>query len=451
MSHYSTTLRPTSEVITVFVRVWKKWGVPNEEIDVNLDAIGLFGPSPAPVHGPGPVYGGPGYGPQHPSPGIGGPVVSPPGYAPAQPEPATQVCGGPNLVHNGDFESGFGPMGQGEVGRGWTAFTNGGAIHAGFRAEDWSQVISDGAYGQAIELSSRGLYPTDADRYAGIAQRIGGLRPGATYELTLRGLVRGTAGSHDAYRFEGQWGFTEGYQDDWRHVKNWERLDLGPIYPLDQPVSMGLYRVRFTAPAASIVLFVRGWKKWAVTNEEMILNVDGISLHACGGVGGPVHPIHPPVAPPIYPGPSAPHPIVPSKPVPVHPEHPAVCTYTVRAGDTLAAIALRVHVSTQDLVRVNRIQNPNLIYVGQVLTLPSCGPVLQPPMGPGPQPGDGHKPQQPGKPEQPGTGVRTYTVRAGDTLSGIAVRFGVSQQQLATVNGIRNPNHIYIGQVLRIP
>lgn len=44
----------------------------------------------------------------------------------------------------------------------------------------------------------------------------------------------------------------------------------------------------------------------------------------------------------------------------------------------------------------------------------------------------------------------TYTVRAGDTLSSIANKFGTSYQTLASLNGIANPNLIYVGQVLRV-
>lgn len=44
----------------------------------------------------------------------------------------------------------------------------------------------------------------------------------------------------------------------------------------------------------------------------------------------------------------------------------------------------------------------------------------------------------------------TYTVRAGDTLSSIASKFGTSYQALANLNGISNPNLIYAGQVLRV-
>lgn len=44
----------------------------------------------------------------------------------------------------------------------------------------------------------------------------------------------------------------------------------------------------------------------------------------------------------------------------------------------------------------------------------------------------------------------TYTVRSGETLSSIAAKFGTSYQTLASLNGISNPNLIYVGQVLRV-
>ena len=46
---------------------------------------------------------------------------------------------------------------------------------------------------------------------------------------------------------------------------------------------------------------------------------------------------------------------------------------------------------------------------------------------------------------------RTYTVKAGDTLSGIAAKYGTSYQVLAQINGIANPNVIYAGQTIKLP
>ncbi|MBT0910835.1 LysM peptidoglycan-binding domain-containing protein [Streptococcus lutetiensis] len=44
----------------------------------------------------------------------------------------------------------------------------------------------------------------------------------------------------------------------------------------------------------------------------------------------------------------------------------------------------------------------------------------------------------------------TYTVQSGDTLSSIAAKFGTNYQALASLNGISNPNLIYVGQALRV-
>jgi len=50
-------------------------------------------------------------------------------------------------------------------------------------------------------------------------------------------------------------------------------------------------------------------------------------------------------------------------------------------------------------------------------------------------------------PKQSGT---TYTVKKGDTLSEIAVKTGVSMSKLQSYNGIKNPNKIMVGQVLKL-
>ena len=45
----------------------------------------------------------------------------------------------------------------------------------------------------------------------------------------------------------------------------------------------------------------------------------------------------------------------------------------------------------------------------------------------------------------------TYTVKSGDTLSRIAAAHGTTVAKLVEINGIKNPNLIRVGQVLRLP
>jgi len=48
-------------------------------------------------------------------------------------------------------------------------------------------------------------------------------------------------------------------------------------------------------------------------------------------------------------------------------------------------------------------------------------------------------------------GGRTYTIRPGDTLGGIAARFGTTTRALVQLNGIPNPSLVRVGQVLKLP
>ncbi len=105
---------------------------------------------------------------------------------------------------------------------------------------------------------------------------------GKTYELTVRGVLRGTGGEgSDPNRWEAQGGINWGGDTKWQHVSNWQGMDLGGIQVRTEPQSIGTYKVRFTAKEASMVLFLRGWMKWGVTDLEMDLNFDELSLRAC--------------------------------------------------------------------------------------------------------------------------------------------------------------------------
>ena len=104
--------------------------------------------------------------------------------------------------------------------------------------------------------------------------------------------------------------------------------------------------------------------------------------------------------------------------------------YTVQSGDTLSAIARRYGTTVQELVDINQIQNPNLIYPGEKLRILTNSTM-------------------PGT-EERGTGSITYTVRRGNTLSQIARAYHVSVQHIVEINDIPDPDLIYPGQKLRI-
>lgn len=66
--------------------------------------------------------------------------------------------------------------------------------------------------------------------------------------------------------------------------------------------------------------------------------------------------------------------------------------------------------------------------------------------------GKGSETTKPVKPSNPQMSSETvYIVKKGDTLSGIASKFGTTYQVLASYNGINNPNKINIGQAIKIP
>lgn len=113
--------------------------------------------------------------------------------------------------------------------------------------------------------------------------------------------------------------------------------------------------------------------------------------------------------------------------------HQDTHNYTVKSGDTLSDIASRYGMTVNALVTLNGIKNANLIYTGQALRVADSG--------------QGYNVSQ--KATTTAT-TSTYTVRNGDTLSGISSRYGTSVSALASLNGISNPNWIYPGQVLKL-
>ncbi|MCL6590015.1 MAG: LysM domain-containing protein [Firmicutes bacterium] len=100
--------------------------------------------------------------------------------------------------------------------------------------------------------------------------------------------------------------------------------------------------------------------------------------------------------------------------------------YTVRAGDTLYAIAQRLGITVAGIVAVNPGINPNNLQVGQQICIPGAAPEFCP-------------------------GGTPYVIRPGDTFYAIASRLGISLQALLAANPGVDPNRLTVGQTICIP
>ena len=124
-------------------------------------------------------------------------------------------------------------------------------------------------------------------------------------------------------------------------------------------------------------------------------------------------------------------------------------SHTVRHNETLYCIGRAYGVEPWAIAAQNGIGWSNLLYVGQVLAIPNApwsnapdGPVCDRQFDPG---------SPPPPPPPPPVCRALYSVRYGDTLSGIAWWYGVNLYTLAARNNIYNVNLIFVGTTLCIP
>ncbi|MFQ3657407.1 MAG: LysM peptidoglycan-binding domain-containing protein [Anaerolineae bacterium] len=170
-------------------------------------------------------------------------------------------------------------------------------------------------------------------------------------------------------------------------------------------------------------------------------------------------------------GGATPIPIVPSTPIPVSPvptftpdpsvlnPFPGRITHIVQRGDTVFDLARRYGSSMDAIIFANGLNRNGFISVNQVLVIPVPSVTQpQPPATPtvvvivrpttAPQP----TPVPPGAPiTPPPPGTAIYQVSRGDTLAAIASRFNTTVAAIVQLNGITNPNRIFVGQRLLVP
>ena len=138
----------------------------------------------------------------------------------------------------------------------------------------------------------------------------------------------------------------------------------------------------------------------------------------------------------------------PERPMVEGPMPPESCTYVVKPGDSLSAIAVKHNTTIAALAKGNGIDNPSIIYVGQQVSIPGCemaiAPIALEPMGS--KMAMGQAPLM-----APTQAEMMHRVGAGETLSEICAQYGVDPQAVAMMNGLANANFLYVGQQLRMP
>ena len=120
--------------------------------------------------------------------------------------------------------------------------------------------------------------------------------------------------------------------------------------------------------------------------------------------------------------------------------------YEIKSGDTLYGIATAHGVSLGDLITINEIESEDMIYVGDFLIIPTG------------ESDDDHTvdeaPAGQQSDDQAGDEshiVSLHLVATGETPSGIALRYGITVDQLMRANGLSNGDIIRSGEMLRIP
>lgn len=109
------------------------------------------------------------------------------------------------------------------------------------------------------------------------------------------------------------------------------------------------------------------------------------------------------------------------------PPPPDVIIHVVQRGENLYRISLQYGLTVEQIANANGIVNTGSITVGQRLIIPSANTVPEPTLT-----------------------TQTHIVKAGESLSRIAELYGMTTEALASLNGITNPNSLYVGQILQI-
>jgi len=117
---------------------------------------------------------------------------------------------------------------------------------------------------------------------------------------------------------------------------------------------------------------------------------------------------------------------------------PGGMDYTIVPGDTLLGIAIRHGLDWQDIAIANNLSEDDLLQIGETVRLPSIG-------------GIGGPAGEEAAEVVAVAGKQRYTIVAGDTLSTIALRYGVTWQEIAAANSMGEYDLLNVGQEIALP
>mgnify|MGYP001382760559 CR=1 FL=1 len=123
--------------------------------------------------------------------------------------------------------------------------------------------------------------------------------------------------------------------------------------------------------------------------------------------------------------------------------------YVVEEGDSLGTIAQQFGVSAVSIMENNNMQDPNNVFVGQVLLIPNYVPPATTTSTNGETNASGTT-DSAGSAQATGQAV-SHVVQPGETLYGIAQKYGVDANAIAEANNVTNRNQLRVGQKLDIP
>jgi LysM repeat protein len=118
-------------------------------------------------------------------------------------------------------------------------------------------------------------------------------------------------------------------------------------------------------------------------------------------------------------------------------------TYTVKSGDTLLGIAIKLDIEWEELASANDLTEDTFLQIGQELRVPGAAPVQM----------SAKAPAESAAPAAAGGGGsgRSHRVESGDTIYGIALQYGVDMDELLRLNDLDEDTLLQLDQELLLP